>query len=94
MAGPGYLDQPARPEPLAHAHRHLIVGGAVDQRDGHRGRRESGRVGDGITFGDILRPPAHQAEDRAPAQVPLRAQSQRGARRQGDHMGVGERSAP
>ena len=94
MAGPWYLDQRARGKGPAHFDRHLLIGGSVDQRDGYGRSGERGGIGDGVAFGDLVRPSAHQAANRAPAQVPLGAEPQRGAARQGDHAGGGERSAP
>ena len=91
MAGPGYLDQRAR------ANARLMPTGTCSSAvpwtsvTGTGGRGERGRIGDGIAFGDLVRPSAHQAANRAPAQVPFRAQPQRRAARQGDHVGGGAR---
>jgi hypothetical protein len=68
----GDLDEVRRAIGPAHVHRHLVIGGAVHQGDGHRRRGERGGVGDGIALRDLGGHPAHEVAGRAAPQVPLR----------------------
>ena len=67
VAGPRNFDQAACRERLAHSQRHAVIVNAVNKgdRDGRSGQRRG--IGDGITFGNVIRPAPHQEAHRPSA---------------------------